>query len=308
MRLRRLRTAFLPFIAALLLGFAAVTAGLDEAAWAASSPPRPPLLVVAGASFTAGVGARCHSEAWPYLLANRLHWRVVVDGVPGAGYVRPGFDARGPIARLIDRLQLRRLHPRLVIIQAGHNDIGEPLPLLRRRVRQAVDDVADAVPRATIVVMTVFTRADASGPAAWATDRAIVSSARESDHRVVVIDPLAGHWRFPRSIRGGLHPSAAGYRWIAARVANDLRSDVTVFRAGGWRLAACRGTPPRHAWRGRPAKARAPGSLDRIAVSAVASPKTTIAAPRVTTGQGITFVRRPHPSHVTAVSTSTWLK
>ena len=61
-----------------------------------SKLPARPLMVVVGASFTAGVGAASPTASWAYLLAGYLGWRDVVRGVPGAGYVRPGKDGMGP--------------------------------------------------------------------------------------------------------------------------------------------------------------------------------------------------------------------
>jgi acyl-CoA synthetase (AMP-forming)/AMP-acid ligase II len=79
-----------------------------------------------------------------------------VDGIPGAGYVRPGAGAGGPIAAEIVRVDLRSFRPSLVIVQAGHDDIGVPPALERRRVEQAVAMIHAEAPRARIAVLTVF--------------------------------------------------------------------------------------------------------------------------------------------------------
>jgi hypothetical protein len=39
---------------------------------------------------------------------------------------------------------------------------------------------------------------------------------------VIIIDPLAAGWTFPR-VHDGLHPTAAGSVWIADQVAGILR-------------------------------------------------------------------------------------
>ncbi len=62
----------------------------------------------------------------------------------------------------------------------------------------------------------------APSPAAYQTDRAIVAGAMAADPQVIVIDPLAAGWRFPR-VRDGLHPTAGGSAWIAGQVARALR-------------------------------------------------------------------------------------
>jgi lysophospholipase L1-like esterase len=47
-------------------------------------------------------------------------------------------------------------------------------------------------------------------------------AARHADPNVEVFDPLAGYWHFPR-IGDHLHPTDAGHRWIAERLAAGLR-------------------------------------------------------------------------------------
>jgi acyl-CoA thioesterase I len=182
--------------------------------------PARPRLVAVGASFTAGVGSG-PGRSWAVLLARRLRWNAVVYGVPGAGYVRPGARRGGPVLAEVGRVGLSALRPSLVIVQAGHDDIGVPPALERQRVAQAIAAVRAAAPRARIVLLTVFAGRSPAA-AATRTDRAIVTAARAADRSVIVIDPLTGRWRFPH-VRDGLHPTAAGSAWIAGRVAAVLR-------------------------------------------------------------------------------------
>jgi lysophospholipase L1-like esterase len=217
------------------------TAGVAAGHTVASSPAQPgkpgqlsqqrgqqrrqPLLAVAGASFAAGVGAGHPGDAWPEDLARMLGWRVAVSADPGAGYVNPGAGHRGPFSRLAARLDLARLDPGVVIIQGGHDDIGRPLPLVRERVENLVATIHRAAPRARLAVLTVFTRGNRRSQAARATDQTIVAAARHADPAVLVFDPLAGRWHFPRA-GDHLHPTAAGHRWIARRLAAGLRERV----------------------------------------------------------------------------------
>jgi acyl-CoA thioesterase I len=182
--------------------------------------PARPRLVVVGASFTAGVGAG-PSRSWAVLLARRLHWDAVVYGVPGAGYVRAGARREGPVIAEVDGVDLSALKPSLIIVQAGHDDIGVPPELERRRVEQAIALIRAEAPRARIALLTVFAERSPQA-AAYSTDRAIVAAARSADRAALIIDPLTGGWRFPR-VRDGLHPTAAGSAWIAGQVAAILR-------------------------------------------------------------------------------------
>jgi lysophospholipase L1-like esterase len=183
--------------------------------------PRPPVLAIVGASFTAGVGPGRAGQAWAVRLARNLHWDAVIDGVPGAGYVRAGVGRQGPVAAEISRVDLRALDPALVIVQAGHDDIGVPASVERRRVAQAVAMIRAQAPQARIALLTVFPGRTHLA-AARHTDQVIVAAGTAADRQVIIMDPLTGDWNFTR-VRAGLHPTAAGDAWIAARVAGILR-------------------------------------------------------------------------------------
>jgi lysophospholipase L1-like esterase len=183
---------------------------------------RVPVLAIVGASFTAGVGPGNAGESWAVLLARRLHWDAVVYGDPGAGYVRTGAGRKGPVAGELTRLDLRALAPALVIVQAGHDDIGVPPRLEERRVTQVIALIRAEAPRTRIGLLSVFPGRSRSA-AAYRTDRAIVTAGIAADRNVIIMDPLAQGWTFPH-VRDGLHPTAAGDAWIAGQVAGILRA------------------------------------------------------------------------------------
>ena len=180
-----------------------------------------PAVAIVGASFTAGVGSGNPGKSWAVGLARLLHWDAVIYGDPGAGYVRAGAGRRGPVAAEVARVDLRALGPALVIVQAGHDDIGVPARLEQRRVEQAVALIRAEAPRARIALLTVFAGRSPSA-AAYRTDHAIVTAGRAADPQVIIMDPLAAGWTFPRA-PDGLHPTAPGSAWIARTVAGILR-------------------------------------------------------------------------------------
>jgi acyl-CoA thioesterase I len=194
-----------------------------------------PVLAVVGASFSAGVGAGSPRKAWPEDLGRLLGWRAVVSADPGAGYVNPGERHRGPFSRLAARLDLAALDPKVVIIQGGHDDIGQPLSLVRDRVESLLHQIHREAPRALLVVLTVFTRGSRPSRAAYATDRTIVAAARRAEPGILVLDPLVGHWHFTR-VADRLHPTAAGHRVIARRIAAALRERLRA----GWQPVRAR--------------------------------------------------------------------
>ena len=184
------------------------------------SGQRLPTVVIVGASITAGVGAGQPDRSWAALLVRRLGWNAVVYGDPGAGYVRPGIHRRGPVARELSEVDLRKLNPALVIVQAGHNDMGVPAALEQQRVKNVIAQIRAEAPDAGIALITVFV-GRLHRPAAYQTDRTIVAAAKAADPAVIIMDPLAGNWKFAR-IRDGLHPTAAGSQWIAGQVGQVL--------------------------------------------------------------------------------------
>ena len=179
-----------------------------------------PTVVIVGASFTAGIGPGDPDGSWAALLARHLGWDAVVYGDPGAGYVRPGVHRRGPVSREISQVDLRELNPALVIVQAGHNDMRVPAELEQQRVKQVIAQIRAAVPDAGIALITVFA-GRRHRQAAYQTDRTIVAAARAADPAVIIMDPLAGQWKFAR-VRDGLHPTPAGSRGIAGEVSQIL--------------------------------------------------------------------------------------
>ena len=98
------------------------------------------------------------TASWAYLLAGYLGWRAVVRGVPGAGYVRAGKDGMGPVGRLLAEADLSRARPSLVVIQAGHDDIGEPSSLIAKRETADLQLVRKYAPDARIAIISVFLR------------------------------------------------------------------------------------------------------------------------------------------------------
>jgi lysophospholipase L1-like esterase len=182
------------------------------------------LLVVAGASFTAGEGAPEPADSWAVRLAELIRWRAVTLGVPGAGYTRQGAGHLGPLSRLLDHLNLAALHPALVIIQAGHDDQWVPAAVEADHVAKVVGRLRRETPSARFAFLTVFSPSAASPAtrtAEAATDSVIVSAIRNSDPRAIVIDPLRSRWQFPRAA-DGLHPTPRGDLLIAEHVARVL--------------------------------------------------------------------------------------
>jgi lysophospholipase L1-like esterase len=180
-----------------------------------------PTVAIVGASYTAGTGPDNPELSWAVALARLLHWNAVIYGVPGAGYVRASSSGRGPVARMLGQEGLHGLDPSLVIVQAGHDDVGVPGGLEGQRVRAAVHLIHAAAPGARIALLTTFAVAPGGSPALRQTDRDIVTAGTAADPGAIVMDPLTGRWTYSRA-GDGLHPTAAGDAWIARTVAAIL--------------------------------------------------------------------------------------
>jgi lysophospholipase L1-like esterase len=106
-------------------------------------------------------------------------------------------------------------------VQAGHDDQRVPPALELLRVEHTIATIKAQVPGAQIALVTVFAGRKRP-PAIYRIDQAIVAGAKAADPQVIIMDPLASGWRFPRA-RDGLHPSPLGDVWIANKVAGILR-------------------------------------------------------------------------------------
>ena len=197
-----------------------------EAGLERGQEPGAPRVAIVGASITAGVGPGNPDSSWAVRLAHLEHWDAVIYSDPGAGYVRRGILRQGPVAAELAWVGLRALRPALVIVQAGHNDIGEPLQLERQRVAQAIALIRAEAPRARIALLTVFP-GKSHAARVYQTDQAIVTAALAGDPGVIIMDPLTGRWVYPR-VRDRLHPTADGDLQIELKVAEILREHGVV--------------------------------------------------------------------------------
>jgi hypothetical protein len=165
-----------------------------------AQPRRVPTIAIVGASFTAGMGPDNPELSWAVVLARLLRWNAVIYGVPGAGYVAPGADQRGPVERMLAQERLHGLAPAVVIVQAGHDDVGQPANRESPRVESAVDLIQAGAPQAQIGLITVFANPiTGATPALRAIDHVIVTAGKAADKQIIIMDPLTGKWKFPRA-------------------------------------------------------------------------------------------------------------
>ena len=199
-------------------------AGTSPGASPAATPGRPltptdgrerPVVAFAGDSYAAGVGATTPDRnGYVGLLTHRLNWTTRSSGLVGAGYLdaAPG----GTVVDAIRALNLAKLKPDLVVLQAGRNDVALPPDQLTARVVEAVALVREQAPAAQVDVVGVLWPA-APPVAATRADAAIRAGAEQAGAMFTHTLDL----RFPAPVRN--HPDDAGYARISVRLESSFR-------------------------------------------------------------------------------------
>ncbi|WEK62801.1 MAG: SGNH/GDSL hydrolase family protein [Candidatus Microbacterium colombiense] len=200
--------------------------------------PEHPRVLVFGDSWTYGSAATVPTEGYAYQLASLLDGETIVDGVRGSGYLKPGID--GPtFGERIAALD-PTLAPDLIIMQGSINDRAQGTAGYREAVTAAWDALAATYPDATIVVLGPAPHELPVGAATARidTDLAELAGARGWWY----ISPVAQDWITEQNYLdvidvdlGRKHPSTAGHRYLAERLAAALQelAGAPVTEAGG---------------------------------------------------------------------------
>ncbi|MBD7957128.1 SGNH/GDSL hydrolase family protein [Microbacterium sp. Sa4CUA7] len=188
-------------------------------------PPAPRVLVF-GDSWTYGSAATDPTDGYAYVIGEQLGWDVVVAGVRGSGYLKPGLDGGSYGERIADLDPT--LHPDLVIVQGSINDRRLPADGYREAVTAAWDDLAARYPDARIVIL---------GPAPQVLPVEAATARIDADLRELAgsrgwwyLSPVADEWItaedylevIDTSDVGRDHPSTAGHAFLASRLAEAI--------------------------------------------------------------------------------------
>ncbi len=187
--------------------------------------PEEPTVLIFGDSWTYGSAAATPEAGYAYVVADLAGWATIVDGVRGSGYLKPGID--GPdfgtrIAALDPAAD-----PDLVIIQGSINDRRLPAAGYADAVNAAWDQLAAVYPAARVVVL---------GPAPQVLPVERTTARIDSDLTDLAaergwwyISPLREGWitqdNYYAVIDTGVgrdHPSTAGHRYLAGRLAEAV--------------------------------------------------------------------------------------
>lgn len=164
------------------------------------------VIVALGDSLTYGTGAQ-PGEDWPSLLAERCNCTVINKGVPGE-----------TSAQAYERLDsVLQLHPRIVIVGLGGNDILRQLPReeMFANIRRIVDESQDAGAMVVVLGLNGF-------PLDGGLGSGYGDLARETGS-VYVPNILGGIFSNPNLKADQLHPNAAGYRIMADKIYDAVK-------------------------------------------------------------------------------------
>lgn len=182
-------------------------------------------VLIFGDSWTFGSAASAPTLGYAYVVSEVTGWETLVDGVRGSGYLKPGID--GPdFGTRITALD-PTLTPDLVIIQGSINDRRLPATGYDAAVNAAWDRLSATYPSARIVVLGP---APQVLPVQKATARIDRDLARLAGQRGWwYVSPLREGWiteaNYLDVIDTGLgrnHPSTAGHRYLAERLAEAI--------------------------------------------------------------------------------------
>lgn len=207
------------------------TAGQDAAAPAPIAIPEHPRVLVFGDSWTFGSAASAPTRGFAYVIAERLGWDRVIDGVRGSGYLKPGIDGGtyGERIALLDP----ELDPDLVIVEGSINDRRLPAAGYRDAVTAAWDELAALYPEAAIVILGPAPQVLPVERATARIDRDLAALAAGRDWWY--ISPITEDWIteanyldvIDTSDVGRNHPSTEGHAYLADRLADALAAMST---------------------------------------------------------------------------------
>ena len=184
-------------------------------------------IVVIGDSVSGGHGLT-PEQAWPALLAQTERWQLTNLSCDGAGVVAEGdADAcasayRGIVRRAAD------LRPRVVVVQASSNDLGEDDAEVTGATDELVALVHRDLPEARVVGLSAVWNEQTPPPQLARISAALHRAVRRDGGTFVDVgQPLAGHAEWLQS--DDVHPTARGQRALEAGVIDAFSRDHVRF-------------------------------------------------------------------------------
>ncbi|MBW8484397.1 SGNH/GDSL hydrolase family protein [Actinomadura parmotrematis] len=236
----RPRRALLPLVLAGLAclpaaGCTAVTGSAPARARVATARPAPtaPVVMFLGDSYTVGERGALPENTYAAGTARLLGWQVVLGGRAGTGFVSPGTTRpRQDFGQMFESQLGWRPAPDLLVVAGGHNDVHAALPAVLANAREVLERAKQRWPGTRRLLIGPMW-GDGHPPATALAVRDGLKRLAAAEG-VPFVDPLAEKWiTGDRSLGTGnapgyikpdrTHPTNAGHRYLASRLAADLR-------------------------------------------------------------------------------------
>jgi acyl-CoA thioesterase-1 len=185
-----------------------------------------PVAVFIGDSYSAGVGATAIQKRWVNRVAYAEGWTLQNLAQGGTGYAIAagragcGKDFCPPYRGVLD--QVRSLHPQVVVVSGGRNDLADPDATIDSAIRSFYPALRAAAPNATIYATSPIwddsvapTRLTRLGPIVQQAVQAVGGTYLD------IGEPLRGSQAYV--IGDSIHPSDLGHGRIADAVTTALR-------------------------------------------------------------------------------------
>lgn len=190
-----------------------------------------PVVMFLGDSYTVGERGAVPETTYAPAAARLLGWQVVVGGRAGTGFVARGGGRESFLGLFESQLGWRPA-PDLLIVSGGHNDWRVPPATVAAAARAVLERARQRWPGTHIVLMGPLWGNGAPPPQALGARNGLKSLAAQLG--VPFVDPMAERWitgdrltgggNAPQLIRkDGTHPNQAGHRYVATRLAEDLK-------------------------------------------------------------------------------------
>ena len=186
-----------------------------------------PVSLWIGDSYPAGVGASSRATAQSCLTADHMGWICNVDAQGGTGFIADGHGNSDTFAPLLKRLEATSQTYRadIIIVDAGRNDLAQPLGRLERAMGDYLAKLRAAYPDAELVQIVPYFMAQNRETLDGRLADIIAQQMEKYDGHV--IDPVAEGWiseaqTGKMTISDHLHPNQPGHRYIAHHLAADL--------------------------------------------------------------------------------------
>lgn len=193
-------------------------------------PPRPPLVMFLGDSYTVGRLGQVPEHSYAAETARLLDWQVIIGGFRGTGFVSRGHVGKN-FAGLFEEQLGWRPAPDMLIISGGHNDRRYTPDLVAGAARRLITRVRQRWPKSKLLIIGPMWGGD---PVSSVTAVRDALAAVADQAGVPFVDPLGEQWITGNRRRGtgnapgyilsdGIHPTPDGARHIAERLTADLR-------------------------------------------------------------------------------------